>query len=292
MNIRCISTSTYLYYDIIPPLSLAILFLHKTNRHTPSNTKNTYPHCILTIHPMSHASNQTSRLNESGDQSAMIKQMMNMLTSMLNTSPNHSSSDPIQQLPSTAHTPSSSSKVQVTSSSSSAAAAAAAAATTTTNQDSKSVIPVIPPDDFVAQGFDSPSPITENIYIGGMADARNKTRLFALNIEYVLNLNELSVPCFFPSDFIYKCIQFDKSNPFNDLDEIFTFLDMVINANSRVLVHDESGLFKSPAIILMFLCQRFNFNLDESYRFLKSKRRDIKVPPDLWSLLGMLYLYI
>lgn len=61
-------------------------------------------------------------------------------------------------------------------------------------------------------------------------------------------------------------------------DEVYDFIkDEWENENSRILVHCAQGRSRSAALVVMFLMKKFRWSLNDSIRYVKSRRDIVRI---------------
>lgn len=79
-------------------------------------------------------------------------------------------------------------------------------------------------------------------------------------------------PCLYKNSFTYYECSNGQTPSF---EECGAFLDTVLAANTKVLVHCMSGNSRSPSIALYYLMKTYGQKLDQAYAYLKGKRPSI-----------------
>jgi len=128
------------------------------------------------------------------------------------------------------------------------------------------------------------------IYIGGKADAKNRSKLHRWGITHILNVTpekeagvESGVPNYFEnsSDIKYKRVPvYDAatSDLLRHADDSVSFLSSALHHGS-VLVHCSKGISRSPACVAFFLMRRGGMALDVAMRCLRYHRPEVQPIP-------------
>lgn len=125
--------------------------------------------------------------------------------------------------------------------------------------------------------------IIDNIYLGDVCAAHNRTWLIENNISLVMNIAlEWDATSHYGIDFLY--IPFDDST---DLDIRATrrrinnvasrLIDEVADrTNTNILVHCNMGISRSATILLRYLQIAYHMNYHSAINFIKEKRSVVK----------------
>lgn len=107
-------------------------------------------------------------------------------------------------------------------------------------------------------GFETPSQVHRNIFLGDMDDARAAGSLHALGITHVLNMAR-TVRCYHPDEFMYTHIEIDDS-PRQDIRphfaEAFAAIDEAARSDRGILVHCVAGISRSVTAVVAWLVER------------------------------------
>ncbi|KAL3812692.1 hypothetical protein ACJIZ3_013960 [Penstemon smallii] len=119
-----------------------------------------------------------------------------------------------------------------------------------------------------------PCKIEEDLYLGSLGSANNKSALISLNVTHILTVAN-SLPIAHPNDFKYKIIEVrDRSDvsllPF--FDECFAFIEEARTTGGAVLVHCFAGRSRSVTIIVAYLMFKNGMSLSEAMEHVKGKR--------------------
>lgn len=133
-----------------------------------------------------------------------------------------------------------------------------------------------------------PSQVLSWLYLGSYFNATNKAELRKLNIKYIINCASECKNIFDYSNFTYLKLPLKDKKDFpieNYFDKANSFLKQVesINSNNNaddddkgnVLVHCQLGKSRSASIVISYLIKEMNMSFNESYKFLKEKRKNI-----------------
>ncbi|KAL3812695.1 hypothetical protein ACJIZ3_013963 [Penstemon smallii] len=119
-----------------------------------------------------------------------------------------------------------------------------------------------------------PCKIEEDLYLGSLGSANNKSALKSLNVTHILTVAN-SLPVAHPNDFKYKIIEVcDRSDvtllPF--FDECFAFIEEARTTGGAVLVHCFAGRSRSVTIIVAYLMFKNGMSLSKAMEHVKGKR--------------------
>ena len=132
------------------------------------------------------------------------------------------------------------------------------------------------------------SKILSYLFLGSRKDAKNRQWLQQNKIVYILNMTPsrdvdpiAGVPNFFKKEgkFRYARIpMFDNAgeNLLKHLSKAFEFIEQGRHYGN-VFVHCKKGISRSVSIVLAYLMKHKRLTLEESLRFLESKRAEVRV---------------
>ncbi|CAF0837725.1 unnamed protein product [Brachionus calyciflorus] len=122
--------------------------------------------------------------------------------------------------------------------------------------------------------------ITPYLYLGNESDAKELDKLVEKGIFYILNVTK-NIP-FYNQNISENSKLFNLKRisvndcPNEDLvqyfDEAFNFIDEAKSKNSKVLVHCQAGVSRSPTIVIAYLMKMQNFKAIEAYQKIKEIR--------------------
>lgn len=140
--------------------------------------------------------------------------------------------------------------------------------------------------------------ITPYLYLGNEMDAMNVTRLMQHGVYYILNVTK-NVPFYEHSSqqqqptnnaddstttttttnnaskFVFKRIPVNdciSQNLKDYFDEAFEFIDEAKRNNSKVLVHCQAGVSRSPTIVIAYLMRQFGISTNDAFNKVREKR--------------------
>ena len=125
--------------------------------------------------------------------------------------------------------------------------------------------------------------VLPNLYIGNINIANNKKFIKEKNIKVIINCTG-DIPNFFQftENLEYYRIPVDDSLANEDINQMKLYLPKFVNIinnsllqNKPVLVHCYAGRQRSACLIIAFLIYEYNFTLEDAYKFLLSKRREV-----------------
>lgn len=118
------------------------------------------------------------------------------------------------------------------------------------------------------------SKITEQIYLGSAQEATNKKWLVDHYISHVVNCT-VEHQNYYPNVCNYlKLNLYDSPQQPLDhvLDRTYKYILDAVEKGGTVLVHCHAGVSRSATIVLYFIMKIKKWSLEDSYRYLKSKR--------------------
>jgi len=140
------------------------------------------------------------------------------------------------------------------------------------------------PDDFknslANTKQDGPDPgftlVMDGLYLGNQVEVAHWGLLRRLGITHVVNVAAQLDPAY-PSRICYKWVKIydnerEKKAFGKHLDDLTEFIHSVRTQNGRVFVHCQSGISRSPTVILAYLLRFHSMDYDSAYHFLKAKR--------------------
>lgn len=132
-----------------------------------------------------------------------------------------------------------------------------------------------------------PTPIVDYLYLGSYFNATNKNELKNMNIKYILNCAS-ECKNLYSDNFTYLHLPIKDTTDF-EIDKYFDqgieFIKNIINQNNKqdidpnlkgnILVHCQLGKSGSASIVMAYLIKEKNMTVNESFLFIKNKRRTI-----------------
>ncbi|CAF1257200.1 unnamed protein product [Didymodactylos carnosus] len=133
--------------------------------------------------------------------------------------------------------------------------------------------------------FDCSELIKDFLYLGSAPTSKNINGLKTLNITHIVNL---AGKCHFPSDFIYGEFHIpDRSESTEKFDEhlepLLKFIDEARTTpghNSRVLVHCQGGISRTPTIAIIYLMHSLHMTLNDAFQLVQEKRPNMRPNTD------------
>lgn len=113
------------------------------------------------------------------------------------------------------------------------------------------------------------------LLLGNERDARDAELLLRLGVSHVLHVTPCDEQHRCPPGVRCKHLPASDSchqNLKQFFDDAFRFLDEAHSSGSRVLVHCQAGVSRSPTITVAYLMQHLRLPLVDAYRYLKAKR--------------------
>jgi protein-tyrosine phosphatase len=117
--------------------------------------------------------------------------------------------------------------------------------------------------------------IMPHLYLGNECDARNLQALEKEGIYYILNVTKAIPMPPASSKFIAKRIAVNDcpgQNLKQHFEEAFDFIDEAKNNNSKVLVHCQAGVSRSPTIVIAYMMSRLHITMNEAMERVRQQR--------------------
>ncbi|RZC61584.1 hypothetical protein C5167_023345 [Papaver somniferum] len=119
------------------------------------------------------------------------------------------------------------------------------------------------------------SRITDHIYLGSEAVAKNREILRKNGITHVLNCVGFVCPEYFKEDLVYKTLWL-QDNPSEDITsilyDVFDYFEEVREQNGRVLVHCCQGISRSTSLAIAYLMWRDGQSFENAFQLVKAAR--------------------
>src|ERR1700722_14399596 len=121
------------------------------------------------------------------------------------------------------------------------------------------------------KSFEYSELIDDFLYLGSSQTSKHLDGLHSLKITHIVNL---AGKCYFPSEFTYglfhiddgPSLSIDKYN--KQLPLILKFIDQArIEKNTRVLIHCQAGLSRTPFIAIIYLIHSMNMSLIDAFKY-------------------------
>lgn len=119
------------------------------------------------------------------------------------------------------------------------------------------------------------------LYLGNEMDAKNMAKLESEGIFHILNVTK-NIPFYdqcvsdaSKSKFVFKRISVNDTSDQNlrqHFDEAFQFIDDAVRNNSKVLVHCQAGVSRSPTIVIAYLMYKQKLRMDPTYNRVREMR--------------------
>jgi len=119
--------------------------------------------------------------------------------------------------------------------------------------------------------------IIDNIYLGDINGALDKTQLENNNIKNIITVLLGGIPIFDDYNYlIINVIDNDYNFQHNNISKYFTqtneFIEQSIKKNENVYIHCIAGVSRSTTIICAYLIWKYNMTVDEAINKIKEKR--------------------
>mmetsp|Transcript_23297 Transcript_23297/g.40084 ORF Transcript_23297/g.40084 Transcript_23297/m.40084 type:complete len:211 (+) Transcript_23297:92-724(+) len=122
-----------------------------------------------------------------------------------------------------------------------------------------------------------PSKILDTLYLGARINAKDPKMLQALKITHILNVSGSAVPAHMRSKFTYKTLNGFEDTATTDLlavlPDCIKFISEGLQQGGAVLVHCAAGISRSASIVMAFLMVTQEMSFEESYEFVRARRR-------------------
>lgn len=119
------------------------------------------------------------------------------------------------------------------------------------------------------------SKVSQHVYLGGDAVAKDKDILKQNGITHVLNCVGFVCPEYFKADFVYRTMWL-QDNPTEDITsilyDVFDYFEDVREQQGRVLVHCCQGVSRSTSLVIAYLMWREGQSFDDAFQFVKAAR--------------------
>lgn len=119
------------------------------------------------------------------------------------------------------------------------------------------------------------SRISEHIYLGSEAVAKNREILRQHEITHVLNCVGFVCPEFFKGDLVYKTLWL-QDRPSEDITsilyDVFDYFEDVREQGGRVLVHCCQGVSRSTSLVIAYLMWKQRQSFDDAFQYVKAAR--------------------
>ncbi|KAJ4961371.1 hypothetical protein NE237_021281 [Protea cynaroides] len=119
------------------------------------------------------------------------------------------------------------------------------------------------------------SRITDHIYLGSDAIARNREILRQNGITHVLNCVGFVCPEYFKNDLVYKTLWL-QDTPSEDITsilyDVFDYFEDVREQGGRVLVHCYQGISRSTSLVIAYLMWRDDQSFEDAFQYVKAAR--------------------
>lgn len=124
-----------------------------------------------------------------------------------------------------------------------------------------------------------PACILENQLFLGSQDSVDSEILQKYKISHILSVG-IETPAFSSQQKIQtifiKCLDLPETDLKDVLEKSFDFIEKSLESTGCVLVHCNQGVSRSSSIVIGYLMKRFNYDFDEAYGIVKSKRECIQ----------------
>lgn len=118
------------------------------------------------------------------------------------------------------------------------------------------------------------SQITENIFISDLATIYNEEILNEHGVTHIISLI-LGLKPLYPEKYTYLNIHVQdipEENINIYFDQSIEFIENAIKGGGKVLVHCSCGVSRSSTIVINYLMHKNDWTLEESLKYVKSKR--------------------
>lgn len=126
-----------------------------------------------------------------------------------------------------------------------------------------------------------PACIIENWLYLGSQDACDLDIIKKFNITYLLSVGIESPPIqnfngFIKDSLFVQCLDLPETQFKPILNTAIDFIEMVKHNNGILLIHCNAGVSRSASIVIGYLIKNHNYNFQNAYEFVKSKRECIR----------------
>jgi len=119
------------------------------------------------------------------------------------------------------------------------------------------------------------SKIDDNIFVGSVQIASNKTTLLENNVTHILNCAGVIIPNYFPDDFVYKTLHlFDgRSQDITSMSyEVLEYIESVLQSGGTIFIHCEKGVSRSCSMLIMYKMWKNRVGFITASEDVKAKR--------------------
>lgn len=124
--------------------------------------------------------------------------------------------------------------------------------------------------------YEKPSYVVDGIYLGSQNSSIDREKLKELNIQYILIVGKGMRKLF--SDIQYHIIEIDDSLEQDIREAVVSSLNIIKNwqqTGGNILIHCVSGISRSSSIVIAYLMNKYCYDFDDAYLYLKDKRKII-----------------
>ncbi|KAK2704020.1 hypothetical protein QYM36_017654 [Artemia franciscana] len=116
--------------------------------------------------------------------------------------------------------------------------------------------------------------IAPRFFIGSQDVATDIALLKSRNVTHIVNLVGSSIDCLFKNEIVYKTYEWLDTTDFDILpylEELVSFIKIVMGNNGCVFVHCNAGVSRAPSVAVAYLVSE-GFTLKESLEAVRLKR--------------------
>ena len=118
------------------------------------------------------------------------------------------------------------------------------------------------------------SKITNQLYLGGAAEAKNKRWLKDHGVTHIINCS-IEHDNYYPSDFVYLSLNLyddPRQTLYGVLEIAYRFLTDAIFNGGTVFVHCHAGVSRSASIVIYYMMKTQRWSYIQAFQYVKSKR--------------------
>lgn len=119
------------------------------------------------------------------------------------------------------------------------------------------------------------SKVTDFLYIGGAAAAKDKATLSHVGITHIINCAASIAPAFYPNDFSYLNLRL-RDHSSQDIARhfymVFDFIERARKLGGRIFVHCVKGISRSPTMAIAYLMWYKQIGMYQALEFVRQAR--------------------
>ncbi|CEH15011.1 phosphatases ii [Ceraceosorus bombacis] len=129
--------------------------------------------------------------------------------------------------------------------------------------------------------------VTPGLFVGPSEPSKDLARLHMERITAIIIVRSKHEAPFlkprFPNQFAYLILEDVQDNEFQNLIRLYpqaqAFIDHELTRGGKVLLHDDSGISRAPALAIMYLIDKRNMRYDEAMSHVSARRYCMHINP-------------